>query len=316
MRSQPTARLSVLDQPLRRPDRPSSRGGGIRARSRSGRLVAFLLVLLSLALLTVSLRESPEGILHGAQRIALSALAPIEAGGERVARPFRDAWGYAADLAAAKAENERLRREIEALRRQAVGDQTAVRENQELRELLNFRDGPRFPAGYAAVATRVIGRPPSVYNLQEVVIAAGSGDGVRVNDPVVTQDGLVGRVSEVTTNAAKVTLLTDSTMAVSSLVLQSGAPGIVRHGPSGGGALVLDRVAKEETVREGDTVITAGWRSGKLESLYPRGIPIGTVTGVGQQDVDLYKRVQVAPLVDFDSLAEVIVLVESRTARR
>jgi rod shape-determining protein MreC len=60
---------------------------------------------------------------------------------------------------------------------------------------------------------------------------------------------------------------------------------------------------------ENDLVITAGWRSGQLESLYPRGIPIGTVESVGQQDVDLYKRIQVAPLVDFDSLAEVIVLV-------
>jgi rod shape-determining protein MreC len=57
-------------------------------------------------------------------------------------------------------------------------------------------------------------------------------------------------------------------------------------------------------------VITAGWRSGRLESLYPRGIPIGTVASVGQQDVDLYKRIQVSPLVNFDSLSEVIVLVE------
>jgi len=62
-------------------------------------------------------------------------------------------------------------------------------------------------------------------------------------------------------------------------------------------------------VEDGNLVITAGWRSGKLESLYPRGIPVGTVKSVGQQDVDLYKRIQVAPLVEFDSLAEVIVLV-------
>jgi rod shape-determining protein MreC len=276
----------------------------------TARLVAFVLVLLSLALVTISFREDPDGVLHSAQRAALSALAPLEAAGERVARPFRDAWGYASGLFAAKAENERLKRELETLRQQAVENENAARENEDLRALLRFRDGPRFPAGYQGVATRVIARPPSIYSSQEVLIAAGSSDGVRVNDPVVTEDGLVGRVAEVTSNASKVTLLIDQASAVSAVVLQSGAAGIVRHGPSGGSTLVLDRVPKEELVSEGDTVITAGWQSGKLESLYPRGIPVGTVTGVGQQDVDVYKRIQVTSLVDFDSLSGVIVLVQ------
>ncbi len=307
VRSQPTARISVLDHPgVRRPDGSPSRSGGIL----TGRLVAFLLVLLSLALVTISFREDPDGVLHTAQRGALTALAPLEAAGERVARPFRDAWGYVSGLFAAKAENERLKRELEALRQQAVENENAARENEDLRALLQFRDGPRFPAGYEGVATRVIARPPSIHSSQEVVIAAGEGDGVRVNDPVVTEDGLVGRVAEVTGNASKVTLLIDQASAVSAVVLQSGAAGIVRHGPSGS-TLVLDRVPKEELVTEGDTVITAGWRSGRLESLYPRGIPVGTVTGVGQQDVDVYKRIQVTSLVDFDSLAGVIVLVQA-----
>ena len=158
------------------------------------------------------------------------------------------------------------------------------------------------------MATRVVGRPPSAYN-QEVLIAAGSSSGVQRNDPVVTKDGLVGLVTDVTSNGAKVTLLTDQSSAVSAVVLESGAAGIVRHGPSDSSALILDRVSKDELVTEGDLVITAGWRSGNLESLYPRGIPVGTVKSVGQQDVDLYKRIQVTPLVNFDSLAEVIVLV-------
>jgi rod shape-determining protein MreC len=174
--------------------------------------------------------------------------------------------------------------------------------------LLDFVDGPKFPEGFDAVATRVVGRPSSAYD-QEVLVAAGSSSEIQRNDPVVTEDGLVGLVTDVTSNGAKVTLLTDQSSAVSAMVLESGAAGIVRHGPSDSSALVLDRVGKDELVVENDLVITAGWRSGQLESLYPRGIPIGTVESVGQQDVDLYKRIQVAPLVDFDSLAEVIVLV-------
>ena len=271
-------------------------------------MVAAVLVLVSLALITVYFRESEDGTLHGAQRIGLSVAMPFEVAGERIARPFRDAWGWASDLIGAKDENEKLRKEVEELRQQRIEQQTAVSENERLKALLHFVDGPTFPSGFDGVATRVVGRPPSAYN-QEVLVAAGSSSGIQRNDPVVTKDGLVGLVTDVTSNGAKVTLLTDQSSAVSAVVLESGAAGIVRHGPSESSALVLDRVRKDELVTEGDLVITAGWRSGKLESLYPRGIPVGTVNSVGQQDVDLYKRIQVTPLVNFDSLAEVIVLV-------
>jgi rod shape-determining protein MreC len=274
-------------------------------------LVAAVLVLFSLALITVYFRESEEGTLHSAQRIGLSVAMPFEVAGERIARPFRDAWGWTSDLVGAKQENEKLRKQIEALRQRVIQEQTAVSENDRLRDLLGFVDGPSFPAGFTGVSTRVVGRPPSAYN-QEVLIAAGSSAGVSRNDPVVTQDGLVGLVTNVTSNGAKVTLLTDQSSAVSAIVLESGAAGLVRHGPSDTSALVLDRVGKDEFVEEGNLVITAGWRSGKLESLYPRGIPVGMVKSVGQQDVDLYKRIQVAPLVNFDALAEVIVLVPKK----
>jgi rod shape-determining protein MreC len=265
-------------------------------------------VLVSLALITVHFRESDEGTLHSAQRIGLSVAMPFEVAGERIARPFRDAWGWAADLIGAKEENARLKEQLETLQTQVVEGQTALSENERIRSLLEFVDGPRFPDDFGGVATRVVGRPPSAYN-QEVLIAAGSADGIQRNDPVVTEDGLVGLITDVTSNGAKVTLLTDQASAVSAIILDSGAAGIIRHGPSDSSVLVLDRVAKEELVEEKNLVITAGWRTGSLESLYPRGIPIGTVKSVGQQDVDLYKRIQVAPLVDFDSLAEVVVLI-------
>jgi rod shape-determining protein MreC len=265
-------------------------------------------VLISLALITVYFRESEDGTLHSAQRIGLSVAMPFEVAGERIARPFRDAWGWASDLVGAKKENAKLRKQVEDLRKQVIQNQTAVGENESLRKALKYIDGPRFPEGFRGVSTRVVGRPPSAFN-QEVLIAAGSNSGVRRNDPVVTEDGLVGLVTDVTSNGAEVTLLTDQSSAVSATVLESSAAGIVRHGSSDSSALVLDRVGKDALVEEGNLVITAGWRTGRLESLYPRGIPIGTVTSVGQQDVDLYKRIQIAPLVNFDSLSEVIVLV-------
>ena len=297
MPRQRTARLPALDHETQWPDGPSRSARALRAR-----LVAVALVLVSLALITVYFRESSGGALHDAQRIGLSVLRPFEVAGERVSRPFRDAWGWASDLFDAKDENEKLRGQVEALRQELIQSRTAAQENDDLRRLLQYRDGPRFPDDYVGVATRVIARPPSAFK-QEVVIAAGSNDGVSAYDPVVT---------EVAPSAARVTLLTDQQSAVSAVVLQSGATGIVRHGPSSS-TLVLDRVDKDKLVAVGDTVITSGWRVGELQSVFPYNIPIGTVTAVGQNDVDLYKRIQVTPLVDFESLGALIVLVR-RTA--
>jgi rod shape-determining protein MreC len=304
---QRTARLPVLDATLRRPDGLSPRTN----RALRARLVALVLVLVSLALITVYFRESEDGTLHSAQRIGLSVAMPFEVAGERIARPFQDAWGWASDLIGAKQENEKLRSQVRELRKVTIEEKTAASDLAQLKETLKYVDGPSFPDGFNGVATRVVGRPPSAYN-QEVLIAAGTSAGVRRNDPVVTEDGLVGLVTEVTSNAAKVTLLTDQESSVSAIVLESGAAGIVRHGSSDSSALILDRVGKDALVEDGNLIITAGWRTGRLESLYPRGIPIGTVQSVGQQDVDLYKRIQVAPLVNFDSLSQVIVLVPKK----
>ena len=154
----------------------------------------------------------------------------------------------------------------------------------------------------------MIGRPAAAFS-QAINVAVGSKDGVRVNDPVVTEDGLIGLVTRVSGQTARVTLLIDGGSAVSALDVRTNANGIVRHGRASRSTLVLDRVPKEEVVRIGDTVVTAGWQSQRLASLYPRGIPIGRVTSVGLQDIDLYQRIQVTPFVNFDSLSEVVVLV-------
>jgi rod shape-determining protein MreC len=136
---------------------------------------------------------------------------------------------------------------------------------------------------------------------------------VVLNAPVVTADGLVGTVTRVTESAARVRLLTDEQSAVSAVDLRTRAAGIIRHGPSGD-SLVLDRVGKKETVKQGDEIVTAGWRAGQLASLYPRGIKIGEVTFVGRLDADLYQQVLVVSGVDFSALDSVIVLVSKRPA--
>ncbi len=270
-----------------------------------------LLVVASLVLITVYFRESEGGTLHDLQSTGTRILRPFEVAADQVARPFHDLAGWASGLAAAKSENRDLHRQIEELRSRLVHNQTAAQENTRLRALLSYVDGPSFPSGFRGVATTVIARAPSQFD-QRITISAGSDQGLKLRDPVVTAEGLVGQVTKLATTAAQVTLVTDETFAVSVLDLATSATGVVRHGRSGSDTLVLDRVTKDQVVTPGDPLVTAGWRYGKLASSFPRGIPFGTVSSVGQIDTDLYKQIQVRALVDVSSLHSVIVLVKKR----
>lgn len=281
----------------------SSRGAGPLRR----RLVVGVLVLLSLVLITMSFRSGDDGPLSGVQSAGATVLRPFAVGAERVAQPFRDAYGWADSLFTARSDAERYRREAREFRQRMIQSEFALQENAYLRRLLQYLDGPRFPDDFEPVTAELIGRPDRAFN-QAIVVAAGSRDGVHVNDPVVTADGLVGLVVRVTRGTARIQLLTDQEAAVSAVDLRSGAEGIVLHARGTGETLVLDRVRKEDVVRVGDEVVTSGWSTAGLSSLYPKGIAIGQVTSVGQTDTDLFQQVQIDPYVDFGGLDAVIVL--------
>ena len=269
--------------------------------------MAGVLVFVSIVLITIYFREPSGGSLHGIQSGGAAVLRPFEVGAERVARPFRDAYGWFAGLVHAKSENARLRRQLDLYSQQVIQNQNALQENADLKRQLNYVGSPAFPSGYDYVAAAIITRPPSEFQ-QQVGIAAGWTAGIREGDPVVNADGLVGLVTQVAHNTAEVTLLTDPNLKVSALDLKSKAIGVVSHG-QGRGTLILDRVQKSQSVDRGDWVVTQGWRAGPLTSRYPKGIPIGVVSGASQNDVDLYWQIQVAPRVDFGSLQSVIVLI-------
>lgn len=266
------------------------------------------LVVLALALITASFRDGDEGPVASAQDAAATVLRPFEVAVERVARPFRDAWAWFDGLLDAKSDADALRSDNEELRQQLIQNQFAADQLADLKLLLAFREGPSFPDDYDGLAAEVIARPSGAFS-RAVVIAVGANDGVEKDAPVVDGHGLVGLVTTVYSRSARVTLLSDESSAVSAKDVKSGAAGIVRHGRGVGTTLVLDRVPKEQRVRVGDTVVTAGWRSSKLESIYPKGIPIGRVTSVGQTNTDLYKQIQLEPFADLISVDAVLVLV-------
>ncbi len=296
----------MLGVSVRRPaeGKPSTRTTAALRR----RLVVGGLVLLSLVLVTVSFREDGDGPVASVQEGAAAVLRPLQVAADRVAEPFRDAYGWVDSLFGARSEAARLEKENELLRQEIAERRLAVRENARLRRLLAYRNGPRFPEGYSGLATAVINRPAGAY-AQAITVAAGRNDGVRVDDPVVTQDGLVGKVSRVSSRTARVTLLTDEQSAASALDIETDASGIVRPGQGPRAPLRLDRVPKEAVVRVGDTIVSSGWSSPRLSSLYPRGIRIGRVTSVGRTDTDLYTQVQVTPFADLGALEAVLVLI-------
>lgn len=266
-------------------------------------------MVLSLVLITVYFRESEGGTLHDLQSTGTKILRPFEVAANQVARPFNDLADWAGGLADAKSENRKLKLQIEELRDRLVRNETAAQENARLRALLSYVDGPTFPDDYRAVAATVIARAPSQFD-QRITISAGKRDGLKLHDPVVTGEGLVGQVTKIAATAARVTLVTDEAFAVSVLDLATSATGVVRHGRAGSDTMVLDRVTKDQVVTPGDPLVTAGWRYGNLASHFPRGIPFGSVSSVGQIDTDLYKQIQVRPLVDVSSLHSVVVLVK------
>ena len=281
-------------------------------RRRRAALAVF--VALSIVMLTAYFGESGGGFFHTLQKGAQEAFAPIETGASRALKPARDLVGWFGDTLDAKGENEELKDENEELRKRLGENETARRDNEQLRGLVKLGRSDGFPQGTAPLAARVIARSPTVW-YSSVKIDKGSGDGVRVNQPVIAAGGLAGRVTRVTGGTAEVSLITDGSSAVSAQVMPRGAAGVVKPQVGEPDDLLLDFIEKGRRVTEGTTVVTSGFTSSRegVESLFPRGIPIGRVTEVDLDEVDLYQRVHIKPFADLRRIDYVQVLTRRGT---
>jgi len=288
-----------------RNERRPNRGRNAHLR----RAVLLALVLLALVLLTVSFRSPTSGALHSVQGYGASALRPFQVAAERVARPFRDAYDYVTGLTGAKSENKKLRREVRQLRAQATANLAAARQVAELKALLRFEELKTFPKSFRPVNTTVISFPGTPF-AQHVTIAAGSNSGIRLNTPVVTADGLIGRVTNVFPSTAQVTLLSDPESSVPAVDVTQGVSGLIRRGPRG--TFDLDRVPKEAIVHKSDVIVTRGTVDRKYPDYYPYGIPIGTVLSASPSDIATFLTVQVTPYARFDSLDAVAALIPKK----
>jgi rod shape-determining protein MreC len=268
--------------------------------------VLVLLIVISLILLSTQFSEEEGGPLHSVQKAVSSALSPIEEGASRALKPARDLINWFDETFDARGDRERLEEENRELRAELAAAQGAEGENRQLRELLSF-DSSDAAGGFEPVTARVIGRSPTVW-YATVTIDRGSSSGVEVNDAVVTGDGLVGRVSEVTGGAAQVTLITDHRSAVSAKVLPDGPSGIVEPEVGDPDDLLLDFIEEDKQVGTGSILVTAGWSNGLISSAFPPGIQIGRVTEASAAEQETYQRIHVHPFADIRNLELVQVL--------
>ena len=281
---------------------------------RRRRAVLGGLVALSVALLTVFFGEAAGGSLHTVQRGAQELLAPIELGASRALKPVRDLAGWTGDTFRAKGENQRLRTELARLRGELAREQTERRDLKQLEGLAEYARDPAFPQGMQRLTARVIARSPQRW-YSAVDIDKGTSDGVNRDQPVITGDGLVGRVTSVTSGTARVTLITDSDSAVSAQLLPDGAKGVVKPKAGRFDDLLLDYIQGGD-VREGSTIVTSGSTHSRLESLFPRGIPIGRVRRADPAELEGYQQAHVQPFADLRRFDFVQVLTGSATSQR
>jgi len=274
-----------------------------RKQVRRRRAVLIGLIVLGFVLLTFTFGSGSGAIGGGLGNI----FDPITNAASRALKPARDLVNWFDETMEARGENERLTRELEEARGQAVAGQVALEDNRQLRKLVGLKEQGRIPEAYSPVTGNVVGRSPTVW-FTTVNINRGSADGVAVNDPVISGDGLVGRVSAVSRAGSTVSLIADGTSAVSAMIVQGGAQGVVRAKVGDPETLVLEFLDETRNVSRGQTVVTAGWRSTDLASLYPRGIPIGKISRAPIDEREAIQSVELKPFADLRNLDVIQVL--------
>ncbi|HEX6687901.1 MAG TPA: rod shape-determining protein MreC [Solirubrobacterales bacterium] len=275
-----------------------------RKQVRRRRAVLTLLIIGSFLLLTITYGQSSGGLQRGVSTL----FSPLQTVADRALKPARDTVGWFDKTFDARGENSRLKAELVTVRRQAVAGQEALQENAQLRKLVALDRGPALAeSAYEPVTGRVIARSPTVWN-STVTVDVGSDDGVKVDDPVISGDGLVGLVASTQGGSAQVTLITDHASAVSAKVVPGGVQGVIRPDVGDPEDLILDFIDSTKHVHGSQTVVTSGWRAQGLASLFPPGLPVGEVTSAPIVEQEASQQVHLRPYADMANLDLVQVL--------
>ncbi|MEA2625733.1 MAG: rod shape-determining protein MreC [Candidatus Binatota bacterium] len=228
--------------------------------------------------------------------VFLEALQPLQTVTSAVADRAAAGWAEYVKLVDVNAENQRLRDAVQRLTVERHRMRELELETERLERLLDFRK--KLPSN--AVTARVIGRDASEW-FQTFTLDRGESDGIKPGMAVVHAAGVVGRVAQVSPNAARVLLIADHNSGVDALVQRTRARGIVEGTLAG--HCSMKYIRHDEGIQPGDVIVTSG-----LDGLFPKGLLIGRVVDVTRKDYGLFQVAEVVPAVDFTKLEEVLVV--------
>jgi len=261
---------------------------GFLARNRN-RIAGTSLVLVAAGVL-LSARE-------GGRPLALVG-APAQTVTRGVVEGLGSALNHYVLLAGARQEADGLRQEVADLKRELLAVAEIAQENRRLKTLLDFKDATDLPM----LPARVVGRSALAW-FRTAVLDRGEADGVRIDCPVVTAAGVVGRVFQVSATSSRVLMLTDTSSAVDALVQRSRAP-VVVEGRLGNRCRIL-YLARADDARPGDRVVTSG-----LGDVFPKGLLIGQIARVEPTHGGTFQMAELQPSADFTHLEEVFVVLQ------
>lgn len=270
---------------------------------RRRRMVLVLLVVLSIILLTAYFGESSGGGLHSVQRGFMTVVSPIQDGANTVLKPVRGAVGWFGEMLKAKDERNKLRHELAQLRKAVVAERSGRKTGTEEGGIARV-DRHADLSGYKPVGAEVVLESASIW-YETVDVNKGSDEGIAVNNPVINGEGLVGKVTAVAPETAQVSLITDSKVSVSARISGHRQAGMIQPKVGNLSDLLLQYLPSNTKASEGELVETSGTVENGYESLFPAGIPIGTITSIESESP--YK-VNVRPAVELHGLDRVQVL--------
>lgn len=269
--------------------------------SRRTRAVLGVLLLVSLALITVDYRGGDHSPLRGVRDLGEAIFGPIESAAATVVRPVGHALAAITGAPGAHGRIDRLERENARLRQQLRADQIDRGRAQQLDRLL----GAAGLGGYRVVTAQVIAAGEGLE--RTVSIDAGSSDGVRPDMTVIAGDGLVGRVTRVGPASATVLLLTDAASSVGGRLEGSNEIGVVQgDGRSAGSTLSFQLLDSNAPIAIGQRIVSFGSQGDRP---YVPGVPIGTVIRVERTPGSLTRTVLVRPFIRYTTLDVVGVVV-------
>jgi rod shape-determining protein MreC len=275
-----------------------------RKQVRRRRAVLALLIISSFVLLTITYGQSSGGLQRGVSTV----FSPLQDAADRALKPARDLVDWFDKTFDARGENSTLKDELEIAREGAVAGQAAIEENAQLRKALGFNRSPAMvESGLDPVGARVVARAPIIWT-STVTIDAGSDDGVRPDDPVMSGSAMIGRVSSVEGGSAQVTLISDDSSAISAKILPGGIQGVMRPVIGDPEELILDYIETTEPIEIGSPVVTSGWEAQGLASRFPPDLPIGEITKAPLLEQEASQQVRLRPYADLPNIDLVQVL--------